>query len=136
VFDQEHASDMRSALNNLNSDLVRQYPDYVCRMTADEADIGRGYLSRFQDVESRSPVILTTSQLLRPVLMLLHDNRIPFFALPSVNSLPAFKNSPSLPNRRMYEFGRIDAASPPIITVPMSFRSSWSLSIVATGELC
>jgi type I restriction enzyme R subunit len=62
--DQEHASDMRTALNNLNSDLVRQHPDYVCRVTADEGDIGRGHLSRFQDVESRSPVILTTSQLL------------------------------------------------------------------------
>ena len=62
--DQEHASDVRTALNNLNSDLVRQYPDYVCRVTADEGDIGRGHLSRFQDVESRSPVILTTSQLL------------------------------------------------------------------------
>jgi type I restriction enzyme R subunit len=62
--DQEHASEMRQALNNLNSDLVREYPDYVCRVTADEGDIGRGHLSRFQDVESRSPVILTTSQLL------------------------------------------------------------------------
>jgi type I restriction enzyme R subunit len=62
--DQEHASDMRTALNNLNSDLVRQYPDYICRVTADEGDIGRGHLSRFQDVESRSPIILTTSQLL------------------------------------------------------------------------
>jgi type I restriction enzyme R subunit len=62
--DQEHASDMRTALNNLNSDLVRKFPDYVCRVTADEGDIGRGHLSRFQDVESRSPVILTTSQLL------------------------------------------------------------------------
>jgi type I restriction enzyme R subunit len=62
--DQEHASDMRTALNNLNSDPVRQYPDYVCRVTADEGDIGRGHLSKFQDVESRSPVILTTSQLL------------------------------------------------------------------------
>jgi type I restriction enzyme R subunit len=62
--DQEHASEMRKALNNLNSDLVRDYPDYVCRVTADEGDIGRGHLSKFQDVESRSPVILTTSQLL------------------------------------------------------------------------
>jgi type I restriction enzyme R subunit len=62
--DQEHASEIRRTLNNLNSDLVREYPDYVCRVTADEGDIGRGYLSKFQDVESRSPVILTTSQLL------------------------------------------------------------------------
>lgn len=62
--DQEHASEMRQELNNLNSDLVRQYPDYVCRVTADEGDIGRGHLSRFQELETISPVILTTSQLL------------------------------------------------------------------------
>ncbi len=62
--DQEHASEMRQALNNLNADLVRQHPDYVCRVTADEGDIGRGHLGRFQDVERATPVILTTSQLL------------------------------------------------------------------------
>src|ERR1051325_157229 len=62
--DQEHASEMRQALNNLNVDLVKKFPDYVCRVTADEGDIGRGHLSRFQDVESQIPVILTTSQLL------------------------------------------------------------------------
>jgi len=62
--DQEHASEMRLALNNLNTDLVAQYPDYVCRVTADEGDIGRGHLSRFQDVDTRTPAILTTSQLL------------------------------------------------------------------------
>jgi type I restriction enzyme, R subunit len=62
--DQEHASDMREALVNLNSDLVAQHPDYVCRVTSDEKQIGRGHLSRFQDVETKTPVILTTSQLL------------------------------------------------------------------------
>jgi type I restriction enzyme R subunit len=62
--DQEHADEMRRALNNLNSDIVQQYPDYVCRVTADEGDIGRGHLSRFQELETNSPVILTTSQLL------------------------------------------------------------------------
>ena len=62
--DQEHASEMREALVNLNADLVAQYPDYVCRVTADEGDIGRGHLSRFQDVETKTPAILTTSQLL------------------------------------------------------------------------
>ena len=55
---------MREALGNLNADCVAQYPDYVCRVTADEGDIGRGHLSRFQDVETKTPVILTTSQLL------------------------------------------------------------------------
>lgn len=55
---------MRRALNNLNADLVRDNPDYVCRVTSDEGDIGRGHLSNFQDLERRTPVILTTSQLL------------------------------------------------------------------------
>ncbi len=40
--DQEHASEMRQALHNLNSDLTTQYPDYACRVTADEGDIGKG----------------------------------------------------------------------------------------------
>ncbi len=62
--DQDHASEMRTALSNLNSDLVSQNPDYVCRVTADEGDIGRGHLSRFQDVDTYVPTILTTSQLL------------------------------------------------------------------------
>jgi type I restriction enzyme R subunit len=33
-------------------------------VTADEGDIGRGHLGRFQDVDTRVPAILTTSQLL------------------------------------------------------------------------
>jgi type I restriction enzyme R subunit len=62
--DQEHASDMRQALTNFNSELVSQHPDYVCRVTAAEGQTGRGHLSDFQDLEKSSPVILTTSQLL------------------------------------------------------------------------
>src|SRR6056297_281001 len=62
--DQEHADEMKRALTNLNSDLVKQYPDYVCRVTSDEGKIGQGHLSHFQDVERDTPVILTTSQLL------------------------------------------------------------------------
>lgn len=62
--DQEHASEMREALVNLNADLVAQHPDYVCRVTADEGAIGRGHLSNFQDLEKKTPVILTSSQLL------------------------------------------------------------------------
>jgi len=62
--DQDHASEMRQALINLNADLVARHPDYVARVTADEGDIGKGKLSRFQDLEAETPVILTTSQLL------------------------------------------------------------------------
>ena len=62
--DQDHADEMRRAIANLNADLVQEHPDYVCRVTADEGDIGRGHLGRFQDVDRQTPVILTTSQLL------------------------------------------------------------------------
>lgn len=62
--DQEHAAEMRQALTNFNADLVQQSPDYVCRVTAEEGDIGRGHLGRFQELEKDTPVILTTSQLL------------------------------------------------------------------------
>ena len=49
---------------NLNSDLVKQYPDYVCRVTPTRGAIGLTHLSHFQDVDKPTPVILTTSQLL------------------------------------------------------------------------
>ncbi len=62
--DQEHALEMRGALVEFNTDLVRSQPDYVCRVTADEGEIGAAHRAKFQDVETSSPVILTTSQLL------------------------------------------------------------------------
>lgn len=62
--DQEHADEMRRELNNLNSDLTRKYPDYVCRVVSDEGHIGRGFLDKFKELETETPVIVTTSQLL------------------------------------------------------------------------
>jgi len=62
--DQEHADDMRQALNNLNDDLAKKYPDYVCRITSDEGSVGKGLLSKFQELETVTPVLVTTSQLL------------------------------------------------------------------------
>ena len=61
---QEHADEMRRELNNLNADLVKIYPDYVARVTSEEGQVGRGHLGRFQEIETISPVILTTSHLL------------------------------------------------------------------------
>ena len=61
---QEHALEMRNALVRLNADLVKEHPDYVCRVTSDEGDIGSGHRSNFQDIDKRTPVILTTSHML------------------------------------------------------------------------
>ena len=46
------------------SDLAQRYPDYVCRITSEEGDIGHGHLSKFQELETLTPTIVTTSQLL------------------------------------------------------------------------
>lgn len=62
--DQEHAAEMRQELVNLNADLVKEYPDYVCRVTSDEGDIGVGHLANFQDLDKPTPTILTSSQML------------------------------------------------------------------------
>jgi type I restriction enzyme R subunit len=62
--DQEHAEDMRAALNNLNADLAQKNPNYVVRIVADEGKIGRGYLDRFMELETTVPTLVTTSQLL------------------------------------------------------------------------
>jgi type I restriction enzyme R subunit len=62
--DQEHALDMRKALKNLNTDLVKIHPNYVQRVVSDEGKFGRSHLDDFQDPETDTPVILTTSQML------------------------------------------------------------------------
>jgi type I restriction enzyme R subunit len=62
--DQEHALDMRLALNNANADLTRIHLHYVERVVSDEGSVGRGHLDNFQDPEKDTPVILTTSQML------------------------------------------------------------------------
>ena len=62
--DQEHADEMRRQIANQNREIVEQHPDYVCRVTADEGDIGKSFLSQFQDIETQTPTILTTSKLL------------------------------------------------------------------------
>jgi len=62
--DQEHALEMQHELNNLNADLARNIPNYVVRVTSAEGDIGRGFLSQFQEPDTDSPTIVTTSKML------------------------------------------------------------------------
>lgn len=60
---EEHAERMRIALTNLNSDMVKQYPDYVVRITGGDA-YGKSKLDYFISVGAKLPVIATTSKLL------------------------------------------------------------------------
>lgn len=62
--DQAHALAMRDAIAELVPDLLEQRPHWVARVTSDEGDIGRAALDSFQDVDSNSPVVLTTSEML------------------------------------------------------------------------
>ena len=62
--DQEHAAEMRRQLRNLNRDLVRQYPNYITRITSDEGKSGKTRLDEFTDVDRSIPAIVTTSKLL------------------------------------------------------------------------
>jgi type I restriction enzyme R subunit len=62
--DEDHVLEMVAALNNLNADLVQQYPDYVCRITSAAKEVGKEQLYKFKDVLTRSPVIAVTSKLL------------------------------------------------------------------------
>jgi type I restriction enzyme R subunit len=87
--DQEHADEVRRALNNLNADLVREFPDYVCRVTSEEGQIGRGHLGRFQELETASPVILTTSKLLTTGVDMPTCKNIAIARI--VDSMPEFK---------------------------------------------
>ncbi|MFI3120336.1 MAG: DEAD/DEAH box helicase family protein [Methylococcaceae bacterium] len=62
---QPHAERMRRELHKLNKDLAALYgDDYICRITSDEGTTGKGLLAQFQDIESRTPVIVTTSEML------------------------------------------------------------------------
>ncbi|HCE45438.1 MAG TPA: DEAD/DEAH box helicase [Lentisphaeria bacterium] len=120
--DQEHASEMRTALNNLNADLIgtnpslkqssnnpsiqsSSYPDYVCRVTSDEGDIGRGHMQRFQDVETRTPVILTTSQLLTTGLDAPTCRNVVLLRL--VNSMVEFKQIIGRGTRVREDYGKL-----------------------------
>ena len=62
--DQEHADEMRRLINNYSTELAQRSPDYVVRITANDGDVGRGHLSRFQELETITPVVVTTSRLL------------------------------------------------------------------------
>lgn len=60
---EEHAERMRIALVNANSDMVKEHPDYVVRITGSD-EYGKSKLDYFISVSAEYPVIATTSELL------------------------------------------------------------------------
>ncbi|WP_245250790.1 EcoAI/FtnUII family type I restriction enzme subunit R [Youngiibacter multivorans] len=60
---EDHAERMRISLINLNSDMVKQNPDYVVRITGSDV-YGKSKIDYFISVSANYPVIATTSKLL------------------------------------------------------------------------
>ena len=61
--DVDHASRMRTALANANSDLMAENDKYVMQITGDNA-LGKAELDQFIHPEEKYPVIVTTSELM------------------------------------------------------------------------
>jgi type I restriction enzyme R subunit len=103
--DQEHAEDMRRLLNNLNDDLVKDHPDYVVRIVSDEGDIGRGYLGKFMDIETQTPVLVTTSQLLTTGVDVPLCKNVALFRV--INSMTDFKQIIGRGTRVKDDYGKL-----------------------------
>lgn len=87
--DQEHADHMRRELNNLNSDIIKDYPNYVVRIVSEEGEIGKGHLSDFMDIDEEFPVIVTTSKLLSTGVDIPTCANVVLFR--NINSMTEFK---------------------------------------------
>jgi type I restriction enzyme R subunit len=103
--DQEHADEMRQAINNHCADLAQQYPDYVVRVVSDEGDIGRGYLSRFQELETRTPTVVTTSKLLTTGVDIQTCKNIAIVRV--INSMTEFKQIIGRGTRVRADYGKL-----------------------------
>ncbi len=102
---QEHALEMRRFLAEFNADILRNFPNYVCRVTSDEKEVGRGHLARFQDVETDTPVILTTSQLLTTGVDAPTCKNVVLARL--VGSMPEFKQIIGRGTRLRPDYGKL-----------------------------
>ncbi|MEA2074853.1 MAG: DEAD/DEAH box helicase family protein [Euryarchaeota archaeon] len=103
--DQDHAEQMRMALNNLNTDLVKESADYVVRVVSEEGQIGRGHLDRFMDVETVTPTIVTTSKLLTTGVDVPTCKNIVIFRV--VNSMTEFKQIIGRGTRVRDDYGKL-----------------------------
>ncbi|MFC1978030.1 EcoAI/FtnUII family type I restriction enzme subunit R [Chloroflexota bacterium] len=103
--DQEHADEMRQAISNLSIDQSRQYPDYVVRIVSDEGEIGRGHLSRFQELETQTPAVVTTSKLLTTGVDMQTCKNIVIARV--VNSMTEFKQIIGRGTRVRADYGKL-----------------------------
>ena len=96
---------MRRALSNLNSEVVKDHSDYVVRIVSDEGEVGRGYLDKFMDIESRTPAIVTTSQLLTTGVDVPLCKNVVLFRV--INSMTDFKQIIGRGTRVRDDYGKL-----------------------------
>jgi len=75
------------------------------RITSEEGDIGRGYLSRFMDIETKTPVLVTTSQLLTTGVDVPLCKNIVLFRI--INSMVDFKQMIGRGTRVRDDYGKL-----------------------------
>lgn len=100
---EEAAERMRQALVNANSDMVKEDPDYVVRITGSD-DYGKGKLKYFRSVTSQYPVIATTSKLLSTGVDVKMTKLIVIDQM--INSMTEFKQIIGRGTRLQYENGK------------------------------
>ncbi|QHN05378.1 DEAD/DEAH box helicase [Granulicella sp. WH15] len=103
--DQEHADEMRRVLSNLNPGLLRQHPDYVVRVVSDEGPIGKAHLSHFMELETETPVIVTTSQMLTTGVDVQTCKNV--VIVRTVNSMTEFKQIIGRGTRVREDYGKL-----------------------------
>ncbi|TRZ53036.1 MAG: DEAD/DEAH box helicase [Dehalococcoidia bacterium] len=101
--DIDHAERVRRALINENSDLVKENPKYIMRITGDNPE-GKAQLDYFIDVHETYPSVVTTSKLMttgidvKTCKLIVLDNNI--------NSMTEFKQIIGRGTRLYPEYGK------------------------------
>lgn len=62
--DEDHVKAMVKALGNLNTDIRKDNPNYISRITSEAGNVGKGHLYDFKDVQNTTHIIAVTSKLL------------------------------------------------------------------------
>jgi type I restriction enzyme, R subunit len=62
--EEEHVKAMIKELRNLNSDITKENPNYITRITSEAGAVGKGHLYKFKDVQNETHIIAVTSKLL------------------------------------------------------------------------
>ncbi len=102
--DIDHAERMRTALSNLNADLVAENYKYVMQITGDN-DEGKRELDNFINPEEKYPVIATTSELMTTGIDAQTCKVIVLDA--NINSMTKFKQIIGRGTRINEEFGKM-----------------------------